>query len=80
MATNSLPKLTEFRPISVSAVHVLARLAARRAVQDELRVAGGNRIVISQQGSTISPADNGGASTPLTTSKPHSASPSAPRE
>ena len=50
------------------------------AVQDELRVAGGNRIVISQQGSTISPADNGGASTPLTTSKPHSASPSAPRE
>jgi hypothetical protein len=40
MATNSLPKLTEFRPISVSAVHVLARLAARRAVQDELRSQG----------------------------------------
>ena len=40
MATNSLPKLTEFRPISVSAVHVLARLAARRAVQEELRSQG----------------------------------------
>jgi hypothetical protein len=40
MATNSLPKLTEFRPISVSAVHVLARLAARRVVQEELRSQG----------------------------------------
>jgi hypothetical protein len=42
MAINTLPqdKLTEFRPISVSAVHVLARLAARRAVQEELRSQG----------------------------------------
>ena len=42
MATNSLPqdKLTEFRPISVSAVHVLARLAARKAVQEQLRADG----------------------------------------
>jgi hypothetical protein len=42
MANSSLPqdKLTEFRPISVSAVHVLARLSARRAVQEELRSQG----------------------------------------
>jgi hypothetical protein len=42
MATDSLPqdKLTEFRPISVSAVHVLARLAARKAVQEQLRADG----------------------------------------
>ena len=41
-ATNSLPqdKPTEFRPISVLAVHVLARLAAKRAVQEELRCQG----------------------------------------
>jgi hypothetical protein len=42
MATNSLPQptLDTFQPISASAVHVLARLAARRAVQDELRSQG----------------------------------------
>src|SRR5262249_49022876 len=42
MATNSLPrdKLTEFRPISVSAFHVLARMAARKAVQEQLRSQG----------------------------------------
>ena len=40
MANHSLPKLTEFRPISASAVHVLARLAARKAVQEELRSQG----------------------------------------
>ena len=39
MAFNSLPQpvLDTFQPISASAVHVLARLAAKRAVQDELR-------------------------------------------
>jgi hypothetical protein len=36
----SQDKLTEFRPISVSAVHVLARLAARRAVTEQLRAEG----------------------------------------
>ena len=36
----SQDKLSEFRPISASAVHVLARLAARRAVQEELRSQG----------------------------------------
>jgi hypothetical protein len=42
MAINSLPQSTldTFQPISASAVHVLARLAARRAVQAELRAAG----------------------------------------
>jgi hypothetical protein len=39
MATNSLPQST-LQPISASAVHVLARLAARRAVTEELRAAG----------------------------------------
>jgi len=35
MASNSLPQSTldTFRPVSASAVHVLARLAARRAVK-----------------------------------------------
>ena len=39
MATNSLPQSTlgAFQPISATAVHVLARLAARRAVTAELR-------------------------------------------
>jgi hypothetical protein len=39
MATNSLPQSTldTFQPISASAVHVLARMAARKAVQEELR-------------------------------------------
>jgi hypothetical protein len=37
-ASNSLQStLDTFQPISASVVHVLARLAARRAVQDELR-------------------------------------------
>ena len=36
----SQDKLTEFQPLSASAVHVLARLAARRAVQEELRSQG----------------------------------------
>ena len=42
MATNNLPqdKLSEFRPVSASAVHVFARMAARRAVQEELRSQG----------------------------------------
>jgi hypothetical protein len=39
MATNSLPQST-FQPISASAVHVLARMAARRAVQEQLRSQG----------------------------------------
>ena len=42
MATNSLSQSTldTFQPISASAVHVLARMAARRAVQEELRAQG----------------------------------------
>jgi len=42
MANSSLPQLTldTFQPISASAVHVLARMAARRAVQEELRSQG----------------------------------------
>ena len=40
MANSSLPQLNTFRPISASAVHVLARLAARKAVQEELRSQG----------------------------------------
>jgi hypothetical protein len=40
MANSSLPQLDSFQPISASAVHVLARLAAQRAVQDELRSQG----------------------------------------
>jgi hypothetical protein len=36
----SQDKLTEFQPTSASAVHILARLAARKAVQDELRSQG----------------------------------------
>ena len=42
MANSSLPQSTldTFRPISASAVHVLARLAARKAVQEELRAQG----------------------------------------
>ena len=41
-ATNTLPQstLNTFQPISASAVHVLARLAARKAVQEELRSQG----------------------------------------
>jgi hypothetical protein len=41
-ATNSLPQSTldTFQPVSASAVHVLARMAARRAVTEELRAAG----------------------------------------
>jgi len=42
MATNNLsqPKLDTFQPISASAVHVLARLAAKKAVQEQLRSQG----------------------------------------
>jgi hypothetical protein len=42
MATNSLPQSTldTFQPISASAVHVLARMAARRAAQEEPRSQG----------------------------------------
>ena len=36
----SQDKLTEIRPISASAVHVLARLAARRAITEQLRSQG----------------------------------------
>ena len=41
-ATNNLPQpvLDTFRPISASAVAVLARLAARNAVKDQLRADG----------------------------------------
>jgi len=35
-----MTKLDTFLPISASAVHVLARLAARKAVQEELRAQG----------------------------------------
>jgi hypothetical protein len=42
MANHSLPQSTldTFQPISASAVHVLARMAARRAVQEGLRAQG----------------------------------------
>jgi hypothetical protein len=42
MASNSLsqPVLDTFQPIAASAVHLLARLAAKKAVQDQLRSAG----------------------------------------
>ena len=41
MATNSLQStLDTFQPISASAVHVLARMAARKAAQEELRSQG----------------------------------------
>jgi len=42
MANSSLPQSTldTFQPISASAVHVLARLAAKKAVQEELRAQG----------------------------------------
>ena len=42
MATNSLPQSTldTFQPVSASAVAVLARLMAKRAVQEELRADG----------------------------------------
>jgi hypothetical protein len=40
-ASNSLQStLDTFQPISASAVHVLARMAARKAVQEELRSQG----------------------------------------
>ena len=42
MATNSLPQstLNTFQPVSASAVHVLARIAAKRAITEELRAQG----------------------------------------
>ena len=42
MANSSLPQSTldTFQPVSASAVHVLARLAARKAVQEQLRADG----------------------------------------
>jgi len=42
MATNCLPQSTldTFQPVSASAVAVLARLMAKRAVQEELRADG----------------------------------------
>jgi hypothetical protein len=42
MASNSVsqPVLDTFQPVSASAVHVLARLAAKKAVQDQLRSQG----------------------------------------
>ena len=41
-ATNSLSQSTHdtFQPISATAVHVLARLAAKKAVKDQLRADG----------------------------------------
>ena len=41
-AINSLPQSTldTFQPISASAVHVLARMAARRAITEQLRAEG----------------------------------------
>jgi len=51
-ATISLPQptLDTFQPVSASAVHILARLAAKKAVQEQLR-AEGVRI------SLVKPAD-----------------------
>ena len=42
MANSSVSQSTldTFQPVSASAVHVLARMAARRAVQEELRSQG----------------------------------------
>jgi NAD(P)-dependent dehydrogenase (short-subunit alcohol dehydrogenase family) len=42
MAGNSLPQSTldTFQPISATVVHALARMAARRAVQEQLRSQG----------------------------------------
>jgi hypothetical protein len=42
MANSNLPQSTldTFQPISASAVHVLARMAARKAVQEQLRSEG----------------------------------------
>jgi len=42
MANSSLPQSTNdtFQPISASAVHVLARMAARRAITEQLRADG----------------------------------------
>jgi hypothetical protein len=42
MANSNLPQSTldTFQPVSASAVHVLARMAARRAVQEQLRADG----------------------------------------
>ena len=42
MANSSLPQSTldTFQPVSASAVHVLARMAARRAITEELRAQG----------------------------------------
>jgi NAD(P)-dependent dehydrogenase (short-subunit alcohol dehydrogenase family) len=41
MATNSLQStLDTFQPVSASAVHALARLAARRAITEQLRAEG----------------------------------------
>jgi hypothetical protein len=42
MANSSLPQSTldTFQPVSASAVHVLARLAARRAITEQLRAEG----------------------------------------
>ena len=42
MANYSLPQSTldTFQPISASTVHVLARMAARRAITEQLRAAG----------------------------------------
>ena len=40
MATNSLPLPDTFKHISVHMVHVLARLQAKRLVQDQLRAEG----------------------------------------
>jgi len=42
MATDSLPQSTldTFTQVSASAVHILARLAAKKAVQEQLRAEG----------------------------------------
>jgi hypothetical protein len=40
MANHSLSRTKSFKPVGNQAIHVLARLAAKRAVQDELRAAG----------------------------------------
>jgi len=47
MANSSLPQSTlgTFQPISASAVHILARLAARKAVQEQLRQQGVRGVV-----------------------------------
>ena len=47
MATNSLPLPETFQHISVHMVHILARLQAKRLVQDQLRAEGRRLSLVS---------------------------------